>query len=194
VRPPTSRPLAALLTIGGALGLIAAFQLTVDKFTLQQNTIDGKQTSLGCDFSAFISCGDVMQSDQGEAFGFPNSILGLIGFSIVVTLGVLLWSRVELPGWVRAGLQLGVLFGIGFVTWLQYQSIYQLDRLCPWCLVVWVVMIPIFVLVTVWNLRDWRPDNPVARFLGDWTVLIVLLWYVGVASAVWFHFGDRLWA
>jgi uncharacterized membrane protein len=194
VRPTTPRPLAALLTIGGALGLVAAFQLTVDKFVLQQNTIDGKQTSLGCDFSAFISCGDVMQSDQGEAFGFPNSIIGLIGFSVVVTLGVLLWSRVELPAWVRGGLQLGVIFGMTFVTWLQFQSIYRLDRLCPWCLVVWTVMIPMFVAVTSWNLRDWRPENPVSRFLENWTVLVVLLWYVAVASAVWFHFGDRLWA
>jgi hypothetical protein len=60
--------------------------------------------------------------------------------------------------------------------------------------VVWTVMIPIFVAVTAWNLRDWREDNPVSRFLSNWTVLVVLLWYVGVASAVWFHFGDRLWA
>jgi uncharacterized membrane protein len=194
VRPTTPRPLAALLTIGGSLGLVAAFQLTVDKFVLQQNTIEGKQTSLGCDFSAFISCGDVMQSDQGEAFGVPNSIIGLMAFSVVVTLGVLLWSRIELPTWVRSGLQLGVLFGIGFVTWLQFQSIYRLDRLCPWCLVVWIVMIPMFVAVTAWNLRDWREDHPVSRFLSNWTVLVVLLWYVGVASAVWFHFGDRLWA
>ena len=114
-----------LMTITGAIGLAAAFQLTVDKFTLLQNKIDGVDTALSCDFSAFVSCGGVMDSAQAEAFGFPNSIIGIIGFTVVMALGVMLWTGAPVARWVWTGLQLGCLFGIGFVTWLQFQSIYR---------------------------------------------------------------------
>jgi hypothetical protein len=80
------------------------------------------------------------------------------------------------------------------VTWLQFQSIYRIDLLCPYCMVVWVVMIPLFVYVTACSLRGSAPRSAVTRFVSNWSLLIVALWYVGIASAIWFHFGDRLWA
>jgi len=182
-----------LMTIAGAIGLAAAVILTIDKFTLLQNEIDGVETALSCDFGAWVSCSGVMDSAQGEAFGFPNPILGIIGFAIVMTLGVMLWTGAPVARWVWTGLQLGCLFGIGFVTWLQYQSIYELELLCPYCIVVWVVMIPLFVYVTACSLRGIAPQSGVTRFVSNWSVLIVALWYVAIASAIWFQFGERLW-
>ena len=183
-----------LMAIAGAIGLAAAVQLTIDKFTLLQNKIDGVETALSCDFSAFVSCGGVMDSAQAEAFGFPNSIIGIVGFSVVTVLGVLFWTGAPVARWVWTGLQLGTLFGIGFVTWLQYQSIYDLELLCPYCMVVWAVMIPLFVYVTACSLRGVAPQSPVIRFLSNWSMLIVALWYIGIASAIWIQFGERLWA
>ncbi len=183
-----------LMTIAGAIGLAAAFVLTVDKFTLLQNKIDGVETALSCDFSAFVSCGGVMDSAQAEAFGFPNSLIGIIGFSVVTALGVILWTGGRFGRLVWGGLQVGVLFGIGFVTWLQFQSIYRLDLLCPYCMVVWAVMIPLFVYVTACNLRGIAPQSALTRFVSNWSVLIVALWYIAIASTIWLHFGERLWA
>ena len=183
-----------LMTIAGAIGLAAAFVLTVDKFTLLQNKIDGVETALSCDFSAFVSCGGVMDSAQAEAFGFPNSLIGIIGFSVVTALGVILWTGGRFGRLVWGGLQVGVLFGIGFVTWLQFQSIYRLDLLCPYCMVVWAVMIPLFVYVTACNLRGMAPQSALTRFVSNWSVLIVALWYIAIASTIWLHFGERLWA
>ena len=192
--PDDSRPPYVLMTVTGAIGLAAAFQLTVDKFTQLQDKIDGKESSFNCDFSAFVSCGGVMDSDQASAFGFPNSLLGIVGFSVVMALGVLFWTGAPVRRWVWAGLQAGCLLGIGHVTWLQFQSIYRLDLLCPYCMVVWAVMIPLFVSVTACSLRGIAPRSAVTRFVSNWSVLIVALWYLGIASAIWFHFGDRLWA
>jgi hypothetical protein len=87
-----------------------------------------------------------------------------------------------------------VVFGIGFVTWLQYQSIYVLEVLCPYCLAVWLVTIPLFVYVTAAHLRHVAPRSAVSRFVSNWSLLIVALWYVTLASAIWFHFGERLYA
>ena len=191
---PRHRTPHVLMAIAGAIGLAAAVQLTIDKFTLLQNKIDGVETALSCDFSAFVSCGGVMDSAQAEAFGFPNSIIGIVGFSVVTVLGVLFWTGAPVVRWVWTGLQIGVLFGIGFVTWLQYQSIYELNLLCPYCMVVWAVMIPLFVYVTARSLRGVAPQSPVTRFVSNWSILIVALWYIGIASAIWFQFGERLWA
>ncbi|MGB9012691.1 MAG: vitamin K epoxide reductase family protein [Aeromicrobium sp.] len=186
-----SREPRYLLPITGAVGLIAASILTIDKITLLESKVDGTDAALNCDLSAFVSCSGVMESDQASAFGFANSIIGVIGFAVVLTLGVLVLARVALPRFVWAGLQLGTIFGIGFVTWLQVQSIYEINKLCPWCMVVWIMMIPLFVGVTARNLRSSAPASNVTRFVTNWTPLIVALWYLAVAAAIWFQFGSE---
>lgn len=193
-RDTNDRGLGWLLMIGGAIGLLAASILTIDKMSLLQDKANGTFKSLNCDINAFVSCSGVMDSDQASAFGFANSILGIIGFTVVLTIGVLAVSRTPLPKFIWLGLQAGALFGIGFVTWLQSQSIYDIEKLCPWCMVVWSVMIPIFIWLTARNLRTYLPNNPVTRVVNDWTLLITILWYVAVMAAIWFQFGSNLWA
>ncbi|MEV7395712.1 vitamin K epoxide reductase family protein [Aeromicrobium sp. NPDC092404] len=190
----TSRGLGLLLLIGGAIGLFSAAVLIVEKINFLDDKAAGRPTSLGCDINPIVGCGNVINTDQASAFGFPNPLMGVAGFAIVATIGALVLAGVKLPTFVWGGLQAGALFGIGFVTWLQYQSLYEIQGLCPYCMVVWAVMIPIFVWVTARNLRAWAPTNPVSRFVGDWTLLIAILWYVAVLAAIWFKFGSDLWA
>jgi len=189
-----SRGLGLLLTIGGAIGLFSAAILIIEKINFLQDKVDGKPTSLSCDINPIVGCGNVINTDQASAFGFPNPLMGVAGFAIVLTIGVLVLARVALPKLVWLGLQLGVIFGISFVTWLQYQSIYEIHALCPYCMVVWSITIPIFIWVTARNLRAYAPDNPVSRIVTEWTLLINILWYVAVISAIWFQFGSDLWA
>ena len=186
----SDRGLGWLLTIGGAIGLFSAAYLIVEKVRF----LEEPDKALSCDINAFVSCGGVINTDQASVFGFPNPIMGVAGFAIVLLLGVLIVARVQLPAFIWLGLQAGAVFGIGFVTWLQSQSIYEIQKLCPWCMVVWSVMIPIFVWLTARNLRVFLPGNPVSRFVGDWTLLINILWYVAVIAAIWFQFGSDLWA
>lgn len=182
--PHAPRGLGALLTGGGLIGLVAAFVLTWDKLELLKNP----DFVPSCDFGAIVSCTNIMKSEQSNAFGFPNPLLGLIGFSIVITLGVLLLARTDFPEWVWAGLQAGVVFGIAFVTWLQWQSLYEIGALCPWCMVVWSVTFPIFFYVTLRNLRAWFPGSPAVGFLRDWHALVVGLWFVVIASLIFLRF------
>lgn len=184
--PRSDRGLGIFLIISGAIALWSSLILTYDKIDLLKAEINGTAKDLGCDLSAFVSCSDVVSSSQSEAFGFPNTFMGVVGFSVVVTLGVLLASGVVLPRWIWGGFGLGVLFGIGFVTWLQYQAIFEIGKLCPWCMVVWAMMIPMFVAVTA------RVTG--SRFLKNWTVLISALWIIAVVAVIWFEFGETLWA
>ncbi len=174
----------------GGVALAAALILTIEKINLLENP----DQALSCDLSAFVSCGGVVNQWQASVFGFPNPLMGIVGFSIVVTLGVLLAAGTTLPRWFWGGIAAGTTFGIGFVTWLQSQSIYEIQVLCPYCMVVWTMMIPMFVVSIGQVLRQYRPDAAVTRFVNDWRVLIVALWYVAVLSLIWFQFGSRLWA
>jgi hypothetical protein len=36
--------------------------------------------------------------------------------------------------------------------------------------------------------------SALTRFVSNWTLLIVALWYLAVAAAIWFEYGSRLWA
>jgi len=136
----------------------------------------------------------VIASRQSAAFGFPNSFIGVIGFTVVLTLGVVWLAGAPVTGWIWGGLQAGTVFGISFVTWLQFQSLYRIGRLCPYCMVVWAVMIPLFVVVTAHSLLRWAPDAGITRFASNWTGLIVALWYVAVLTAIWFEFGTRVFS
>lgn len=186
----TSRGLGIFLALAGTIGLFASAILIIEKINLLKDPAD----ALSCDINPFVSCGNVINTDQASAFGFPNPLLGVAGFAIVVTLGVLLAAGVKLPSFVQAGLWFGSLLGVGLVTWLQYQSIYDIESLCPYCMVVWSVTIPIFVLVTAWILRTLHPGAALTRFVNNWSVLIIVLWYVAIASAIWFQFGSDLWS
>jgi len=184
--PRSDRGLGIFLVVTGLVSLWASLTLTYDKIALLEGEATGTAKQLGCDLSAFVSCSSVVTSEQSEAFGFPNTFIGIVGFAVVVTLGVVLATGVSLPRWMWLGFQAGVLFGIGFVTWLQYQAIFEIGKLCPWCMVVWAMMIPMFVVVTA------RFTG--SRFLKNWTVLISALWIIAVVAVIWFKFGETLWA
>lgn len=141
-----------ILLFGGVVGLLAAFQLTLDKF----NILADPNFVPSCSINPVLSCGSVIITDQASVFGFPNPIIGLIGYSVVITLAVLLVSKVSLPNWVWLGLNLGALAGMAFVVWLAFQSLYVIGALCPWCMVAWVGTIFIFWTVVGENAANAR--------------------------------------
>lgn len=182
------RHTAWVLVVGGLIGLYAAFQLTVEKVRV----LSDPSYVPGCDLNPVLSCGSVIMTPQAEVFGFPNPILGLVGFSVVVVLGVLLTARVRFPDWVWRGLNLGALLGFGFVQWLVWQSLYSIGALCPWCMVVWVVTGPIFVWVSAANVAEGRLG--VGAVVGSsvaslrWVVLAG--WYATVAGLIFVRWQE----
>ena len=144
------RQTAWILIVSGLIGLFASFELLVEKINLLANP----NYSLNCDINPVLSCGSVITTDQASAFGFPNPIIGISGFTVVIMFGVLLLSKIELPKWMWLGLQIGSTLSMAFVIWLVYQSLYVIGALCPWCMVVWAITVPIFWQVTVDNLKN----------------------------------------
>ena len=185
------RHLTLLLLIAGAAGLIMSATLLIEKIAL----IENPDYVPSCSINPILSCGNVMKTSQAEAFGFPNPIIGVAGFAVVVTTGAALASGASLRRWYWLGLQGGVTFAIAFVHWLIYQSLYRIGALCPYCMVVWVVTIPLFLYVTLHNLRATRPSTPrplrgIAAFAIEYHGLILTIWYLTITGLITKRFWD----
>jgi uncharacterized membrane protein len=188
VPAPPSRhlALAILLIVGGALGLLASFALTQDDFTLLSNP----NANLGCTVSAALQCGKNILSPQGRVFGFPNPLLGLMMFPAPIIVGVALLGRVRFPGWFWIVFNLGHWFAIGFIAWLSQESIWVLHTLCPWCSLVYAVVIPMWLAVTLHNMALGRYGNALrtaGETLAGWVPLLSLLLYVVIALEAQLH-------
>lgn len=180
-----SRPslaLSILLVIGGAVGLTAAFALTLDKFEVLQHP----GADLSCNFSVLVQCGKNLSSPEGAAFGFPNPLLGLMMFPAPIIVGIASIAGTRFPRWFWAAFNVGMAFAIGFVIWLMTQSVFALGTLCPWCMVVWAVVIPMSVATTLYDLREQHLPlgGRVARIAGTlygFTPLITLVAFLAFA-------------
>lgn len=183
------RALGYILAGGGVLGLIAAFVLTIDKITL----IKDPSFQPSCNINPIISCGSVMATNQSEAFGFPNSIIGLIGFTAVAVTGFALLAGARFKHWYWLALQAGLLFAVAFVHWLIFQTIYRINALCPYCMVVWISVIPMFWYLTLYNLRNGHIKvserlKPVSNFIEKHHGDILLVWFLGILGLILEHF------
>lgn len=181
-RPERPVTLAVFLIIAGAIGVYASWELTVAKF----QTLLNPDSALGCDFSILVQCGKNLESWQGSVFGFPNPLLGLCGFVAPIAVGVGLLARARFERWFWILFNLGIAGALGFVCWLIFQSIFNLSTLCPWCMVVWSVTIPLFWTVTLYTLAagHWPVSERFRAFFRSalgWTPFITIASYLIVA-------------
>jgi uncharacterized membrane protein len=182
---PVSRPGAWWLLIGGVIGLVAAGALLIEKIEMLSNPAYVPT----CSFNPVLSCGSVMVTPQAALFGFPNPVIGVISFTVMVVTGVLAVARVALPRWYWAGLMGGTALGAVFVHWLIFESLYRVGALCPYCMVVWAVTIPLLVVVSAVALRP-LAANAAARGLYHWRWPLVTLWFTAVLLLILVRFWD----
>lgn len=125
-----------VMLISSAVALLVSFILSAE--TLQMARNPGQL--LSCDVNARLSCTEVAQSWQSEIikFGemsFPNAFFGIAAESVFVTIAVLGLARVTVPRWFALCTWLGGLAAFAYSAWLTSQSLFVINALCPWCLV-----------------------------------------------------------
>ncbi|MGW4046025.1 vitamin K epoxide reductase family protein [Streptomyces sp. NPDC004721] len=191
-----SRAFALLLVITGAAGLLAAWIITIDKQKILEGKLSGKTFTPSCSLNPIVSCGSVMESKQATVFGFPNPLLGLIAYGIVICVGMSLLARTTFPRWYWLTFNFGTLFGVCFVTWLQFQSLYRINALCLWCSLAWVATIVMFWYVTSFNIRnDFLPaPRPVKNFLAEFTWVLPVTHCGVIVMLILTRWGTSLWA
>lgn len=137
-RAPSRGP-SVILLVAAATGLLASLALSVEKYRVLSNP--GYLPA--CTVSEVVNCGSVMQSWQSTVLGFPNAIVGVAGYSVVVTVAVMALAGASPARWVWFGLFAGAALGTAFVHWLAWQTAYDIGALCVYCIAVWVSTVTI---------------------------------------------------
>jgi uncharacterized membrane protein len=159
--------------------MVVAFWLTYDKIQVLKNP----NYRPICDINPILSCGDIMNTKQSNLLGVPNPIFGLVGFSMLLTFGIVLASGAKLKKWLWQVINLGALAGFCFFVYLFSQAVFVIHAICPFCFVIWMITPPILWYTTIYNLKE-KNINP--KFLKtktkDWIFKhqheILICWYI----------------
>lgn len=185
------------MLVFGIIGLIASFVLAVEEIHLMKDP----GATLSCSFNLVLNCSRVMQTWQASVFGFPNMFIGLMAYPVVIIVAALGLARVTLPSWFLRGANIGYGMGLLFAYWLFFNSVYAIQVLCPWCLIVTFSTTLIFATITHYNLRENTFGLPALLHERIQTFLVqgygkmaVAGWIVLLVALVVLKFGDALFA
>lgn len=177
-----SKNLGWLLSVGGIFGWFSSFILTVDKIKILENP----NYISSCNVNSILACGNVVKTAQASVFGFPNSVIGVSSFPILVLVGVLILQEINVSKWMLQIIATVSGLATLFVSWLAFQSIYVIEILCPYCIVVWAMTVSIFFLTTRDLLQASRIRN--LKLLTPFTGFLTLAWFLVVGSAIFLQF------
>lgn len=142
---------------------------------------------LSCNISPFITCGPNLLAPAGNLLGFTNAILGMVLFLGPIFAGVgAMASPAGMHAWYWRVFATFVLGGYLLVHVFAYRSIFEFGSLCPWCLIVWLMTIPLFWSVAGWTLQSgvWgSAARRVGSVIRSWLALIVVVDYAVIAVA-----------
>lgn len=184
-----------ILLIGGIIAVYCAFILSQDKIKLIQDP----NTHLSCSLNPVIACGNVIKSKQGHAFGFPNPFLGLAGYAAVLTVGLAMLAGAKFKRWFWLLIEAGLLLATIFLGWLLFQSLYSIHALCPYCLTVDAVTLPMIWYVTLYNIDQKNirlPKGKIQKAYGwvrrhhlDILLLAYILIIAWILQHFWYYYG-----
>jgi len=181
-----NRAAAWVMVIFGAIGLAASAILTIEKLELAADP----NYRPSCSINPVMACSPVMSSWQAGVFGFPNPLMGIAGFAVVVTMGVGVLAGARYAKWMWIGMQTGVVLALVFVHWLIYSSLYDIGKLCIYCMVVWAVTIALVVVITVRNLIvSTSEPGRVLSAAATYAPIVIVVWYLLIGGAIL----DRFW-
>lgn len=139
------------LLVLASIGMSAAVILSIEKIELLKHP--NHVTS--CSLSPIVSCSPIIASPQASAFGFPNPFIGIFGFAAVLTAGMtLIAGATKLSKYWWRTLQAGTTFGAVFSMWLIHEGVFEIGKLCLYCMLVWLISFTMLWLVTAHNITN----------------------------------------
>ncbi len=182
----TERKLGWVLTVSGILGLFMSYGFAAIRFGL---AID-PAASVQCDVGGIVRCSPILLSPGGALLGFPNSFLGIAGFTILLILGVQMVGRDVPPTgfWKIAIIPLSL--AVLLVFFFEFYSIGVLGLACHDCFVVWFVTIMSFIYAFSYLHQVAGTFGGVGRFVHRWRLWILLGWAAMTAILLIVKFAE----
>lgn len=129
-RAINNRKLHVWLVAGASIGLIASFLQMLEKLTLLKNS----HAVLACNLNSVFSCTNVLNAWQSSVFHFPNSLMCIMFFMFMLTLGIVGVTGGTISRKLLLAAQGLALFFLGFGLWFLEQSTFVISALCIFCL------------------------------------------------------------
>ena len=118
------------MTTGGVVGVTASFLETIE----YQEILKNAHAQLVCNLNSVFSCGNVLNSWQSKVFGFPNSMMCMVFFTLMFSSGLIGLTGGTLVPRLRLWLHGIATFFLGFGLWFMWESTFKVRALCILCL------------------------------------------------------------
>lgn len=185
--PPVARPrpVGLVLAVTGAASLALMFVLTLETLAVLRDP--GHIPN--CVAGSVFACGRVIDSWQAALMGFPNSLAGLVIFSAVTVLGLVLAARAAMPTWPVTVVWVLLTVMLGMSSWMMLQQFFVIGGLCTYCTGAWILTGPAWWYLTLhlWNRVAAGPaeGSPAGSSAGSSAAVAAARWHL-VPLTVWF--------
>lgn len=161
---PVSTAYPYILSVGGAIGLVAMTWQAAERITMLKNPA----VDLSCSLSPVVDCTGVLGNKLAAVLGFPNAFLGMIFFAILATSGLMLLSGGAFKSWFRHFVMAVSIVLILFSVWFFSVSLYILGTICIFCVFGWIVAVPMFWYGLLYYLQSAskKTQKKLARFIS----------------------------
>jgi uncharacterized membrane protein len=138
VRPPRWLVLGSFLL--ALAGTAVSGYLTLDHYTTL--------APLACPENATINCVKVTTSSYSTVRGIPVALIGLVYYVLMVVLCSPRMWRVNQPALIR-GRIVAATSGVGFILYLIWAELFQINAICLWCTVVHLITLTLFGMLLI---------------------------------------------
>lgn len=175
---------AWVLTLGGSAGMIAMTWQATERIYMLKNP----GGVLSCNLNPIVDCGTVLGNRWAALFGFPNAFIGMIVFAMLASSGIyMLLGTKPNKAYRNVVLALASIL-LAFSVWFFGMSLYVIGKVCIFCVVGWVVSIPIFV----YSLANWREplESKLTAFFQKNHLNLIIASYIIMLALFLLKFSD----
>lgn len=169
------------------IAMWATLTIVIERSILEN---DSSYTT-SCDINPWLSCGQVMQSWQAMTFGFPNTYIGIVGFSVLITVAMSILAGADFKKWYWITMNIGQAAAFAFCIWLWYSAVYSIGTLCLYCMVVWLMVTIQIAVITARNVYEYTKGTS-SSYASTLILPFIVLIVVIVAASVIAQFGTGI--
>lgn len=183
------------MLIGALLSLLASFVLSVESIQLAKNP----DAQLSCSVNVIINCATVAKHPSAEMLGFPNSFLGMMAEPVVITVAIAGLAGIAFGRRFMFWAQIGYTLGFIYAFVLFFISMFVIQALCPWCLLVTVTTTFVWFSITRYNIREnnlylpKKAQKAALKFIEkDYDKLVLGVIIAAMIAGIFLKYGESL--
>ena len=185
------------MLVGAVLSLLASFVLSVEAIEIAKNP----NAQLSCSVNIVLNCATVAAHPSATFMGFPNSFIGMMAEPVVIAVAIAGLAGVKFPRRFMFTAQIFYTAGLLFALGLLYVSMFIIQALCPWCLLVTLTTILVWFALTRYNIREdnlYLPKKLSKRAHAwldkDYYKLVMAALIFVIVAGIFLKYGDGLFA